>query len=128
MKRSRASALVVGLLLAGATTAQAGTLTTALAYRAGTFFDCAIVNAGTREIVVTIQAIGEDGNVYLQLLNHTLAGGDAAPLEVSPALVAPNRMYCKFILTKGSKASVRASYCVEEAPGLVRCIATGDAR
>jgi hypothetical protein len=99
-----------------------------LAYRAGTFFDCTIVNAGTREIVVTIQAIGDDGNVYLQTLDRTLAGGDASVTEFGPIFTLPLRMYCKFILTKGSKASVRASYCVEEAPGLQRCIATGDAR
>jgi hypothetical protein len=56
MKRSMASVLVVGFLLVGGTTAEAIiTLTTGLAYRAGTFFDCFVVNVGTTPIKVTIQ-------------------------------------------------------------------------
>ena len=128
MKRSMASVLVVGCLLVGATTAEAiTTLTTGSAYRFGTFFDCFIVNVGTTPIKVTIQAVDVAGNVDGQLLNQTVLGGDAASLELSSG-TGSAALYCKFILTIGNKAFVRASYCVEEPPATARCTATGDAR
>ena len=123
----RACALGLLLLLLGAAPAEAvTTLTTGLVYRWGTFFDCFIVNAGTTAIKVTIQAVDSTGTVALDRPSTTVPAGDAVSLEVPPSFGSA-LLYCKFILTVGNKAYVRASYCVEGGTGDQRCVATGDA-
>ncbi len=129
MKRLRqSSVLAIAFVLLTATTSHAvSRLYTALAFRSGRIFECAVVNTGLKNATATIQAVNAIGTAEFELANQIIPPGHASILAVPPA-TGSSYLYCKFTLTVGKKAALRASYCVHVDEVGTRCGASGDAR
>jgi hypothetical protein len=129
MRQLRRSAVVaITLVLIGASTAQAEpTLYTAAQFRGTRGVTCSVVNTGTRNVTVTTQLVGFFGNVVDDNVDQVIAPGLVGGRSISVGGGGlESILFCRFIVTEGSKANLRASYCVSDAAGI--CQASGDAR
>ena len=104
----------------------AQTLHTAAQFRAGRFFDCRVVNAGTRNATVMTYVVNSEGFVEAMNVNEVIAPDTVGGVSVGTAS-GGNILFCKVVATVGNKTLLRGSYCVAEVTTGV-CTATGDAR
>lgn len=112
-------------LIAVSTAEAASSLYTAAQIRGGRLFSCNVVNTGTRDAIVALQAVNSTGGVDAESVALLVGPGEMAALLVQAA-DGSIFLYCKFIVTAGAKTALRASYCVHDANGI--CQASGDAR
>lgn len=108
--------LAVATLVSMTSTARAGgvlvTAPASASYPTAQTLYCDALNAGTKPLTITFEAVQYDGTVDASQVDTILAPGQGDAL-----LAAGGSAYCRFTVTKGSSKKVRAAALYDDGAG-----------